>query len=357
MLGSSYSLIPSRLATAMIVSLVAIATSAAAPTHAQDAPNPAEPARFLKRYIGLSAAEIEQARQGAVVTKVLPTRNGDEVALFGIVAVDVSREAVLRRMRDLPSFLRGPGRHAFGIFNTPATENDVRAFAVEASDMDALRKCRPGQCDVKMPADNIEDFRGLDWSSSTARHQVEAMVRKESAVYVNNYRRGGTSAMVEYADQKKTRSASEAFAELLAQSPYLFDYVPAFHQYVAGYPSPSLSGVTDAIYWADDRINSLRPILSINHVSVYQPPGARFALFSNKQIYASHYFLGAFHLTTVLDRPEAPNGEGVYYMTVQRLRFDNLPGGLLNIRGRVIGKVHDALKGELAQRKTTLEGR
>jgi hypothetical protein len=52
-------------------------------------------------------------------------------------------------------------------------------------------------------------------------------------------------------------------------------------------------------------------------------------------------------LTTILDRPDAPTS-GVYYIVVQRMRFDHLPsGGLLNIKGRVTGKMLDALRAEL----------
>jgi hypothetical protein len=41
---------------------------------------------------------------------------------------------------------------------------------------------------------------------------------------------------------------------------------------------------------------------------------------------------------------------------VQRMRFDHLPsGGLLNIRGRVTGKMNDALAAELRERKATFE--
>ena len=57
----------------------------------------------------------------------------------------------------------------------------------------------------------------------------------------------------------------------------------------------------------------------------------------------------------ILDRPDAPNGKGIYYIVVQRMRFDHLPGGLLNIRGRVIGRTHDALRDELKAKKASLE--
>jgi hypothetical protein len=91
-------------------------------------------------------------------------------------------------------------------------------------------------------------------------------------------------------------------------------------------------------------------------LSIYSPAGSPLTLISTKQIYASHYFLGSFALTTILDRPDAPAGGGAYYMVVQRMRFDHLPsGGLLNIKGRVTGKMHDALRAELQQRKTELQ--
>jgi hypothetical protein len=103
-------------------------------------------------------------------------------------------------------------------------------------------------------------------------------------------------------------------------------------------------------------MSSLRPILSITHLSIYEPTDAPLTLISAKQLYSSHYFIGAFTLTTLLDRPDAPGGRGSYYMVVQRMRFDHLPsGGLLNIRGRVTSKMNDALGAELRQRKIDLE--
>ncbi len=318
-----------------------------------------EPARFLQRYIGLSPGEIDKARRGEVVTKVLGTTDQDEVAIFGIVAVDAPRDEVVQKVRDLPRYLRSPNRTSFGLFSTPALPADVASFSVESSDLDAMKNCRPGDCDVKMPTANIEEFRkAIDWKSPNAKAQVEDLVRQRSAFYVNRYRKGGTSAMIAYGDESTQRSASDVFTSLLGESPYLYDYVPTFRQYLAAYPTGSLPDVTDAVYWASDKLGSMRPILSINHVSVYSPPGAPLTLVSTKQLYASHYFLGAFTLATVLDRPDAPAGRGVYYIVVQRMRFDHLPsGGLFNIRGRVIGKMHDGLRDELAQRKAWLEGR
>ncbi|HEX8849906.1 MAG TPA: hypothetical protein VF761_10285 [Gemmatimonadaceae bacterium] len=317
-----------------------------------------EPDRFLSKYIGLDAKQIAQAKRGVVVTKTLSANDPDEVALFGIVAIGAPRAEVVRRIADLPSFLRSPGRSAFGVFSEPATIADVAALSADASDVEALKKCRRGDCDVKIPGQTIEEFsRSIDFSSPQAAAQVNALARQRAVQYVNAYRRGGTAAMLHYGDQQTERSAADAFAELLAESPYLFDYVPEFRKYLESYPSGSLPGATDAIYWSMDRLPSLRPIFGITHVTTWSPAGAPLALVSAKQLYASHYFLGAFTLTTILDRPEAPDG-GIYWIVVQRLHFDHLPsGGLLNIRGRVIGKLSEQMRNELAGRKTAFESR
>lgn len=319
-----------------------------------------EPARFLQKYIGLSAGEIETAKKGAVVTKVLPTTTNDEVAIFGIVAVDAAREDVVKRVRDFQSFLKTPERSAFGVFSTPAVIADVAGFTADQSDLDAIKGCKPGDCDVKMPVSNIEEFsKTITWSQpATARAQVEKTVREHTVGYVNSYRKLGTAGMLEYGDQKVAGKSGDVFTTLLSESPYVFDYVAPFHKYLVTYPQTPLADVTDAIYWANDKMGSMRPIYSINHLSVYANPASALTLISNKQLYASHYFLGAFTLTTLLDRPEAASGKGIYYIVIERFRFDHLPsGGLLNIRGRVIGKLHDGLKADLAQRKATLEKR
>lgn len=288
---------------------------------------------------------------------MLDVADPDEVAIFGIVAVDVSRSAIAARLRDIPAFLKRPTRPAVGIFGDPATPADAQGFVVEQSDLDALKDCRPGDCDVKMPVEKFENFgRSINWSAPDARGRVSTIVRQTMADYVTRYRKGGTAAMVEYGDQRSARRASDAFGSLLAESPYIYEYLPSFQHYLKTYPADTLSGVTDVVYWATDRLASLRPILSITHLSLYEPPGAPLTLVSEKQLYASHYFIGAFTLTTLLDRVDAPAGAGSYYMVVQRMRFDHLPsGGLLNIRGRVIGKMNEALASDLRERKAALE--
>ena len=322
-----------------------------------DAQSAAEPARFLQRHIGLSAAEVDGARRGDVVTRALESPDRNEIAVFGIVSVRAPRGFIAGRLGDVQAALAVPGRTAFGVFGEPASADDARTFVAEREEIEALRKCRAGDCLVKLPATTMEQFRReVDWSAKQVEQQATALIRQRMADYVTAYRKGGSAAMVEYGDTKAPARAGDVFAALLQRSPYLFEYLPAFHRYLSAYPAERLPGVSDALFWSTDRMPGLRPVLSITHRSVYTPAGSPLTLVSAKQLYASHYFEAALELTTVLDRADGQGAPGAYVMVLKRMRFDNLPsGGLLNIRGKVIGKMHEALRAELGQRRATLE--
>ncbi|HEX9487324.1 MAG TPA: hypothetical protein VF976_09680 [Gemmatimonadales bacterium] len=99
----------------------------------------------------------------------------------------------------------------------------------------------------------------------------------------------------------------------------------------------------------------LKPILSVTHLAVYAPPELpMMTLVAGKQIYANHYFEAGLDLTTVVDRPTAAN-PGIYLMLLRRSRFDDLPTGLFNIRGKVIGKLRDQMRVDLDREKATAE--
>jgi len=42
-------------------------------------------------------------------------------------------------------------------------------------------------------------------------------------------------------------------------------------------------------------------------------------------------------------------------LTVRRFRFDNLPGGLLNIRGRVRKQLVDATRADLERQRSSMQ--
>ena len=329
--------------------------AAAAPAYGQQPP--AVLAQFLRERIGLTEAQIASVEMGQAVVRVLDTKKNEDVAVFGIITLHLSRAAYVERARDFPRSLRSPARVAFGLFSRPAAPADVQAMAIDSQDVAELPRCRVGECKLKLPAVVMDEVRrSVNFGAPDAREQVNTYARRRLVEYVADYQRRGDSAMVVYDDQGH-KDASLAFADLLAASPYMYQYVPSLQRYLADYPRTSLDGVTDVIYWSTDSVPGLRPILSVNHLSLYSPPELPgTTLLATKQIFATHYFEALFDLTTAITRPAAPDGQGMYLVVIRRFRFDRMPRvAMVNLKGKVEGKLKDQLRQDLEHEQRRAE--
>ncbi len=306
----------------------------------------------LFRAGGLTPQEIAGAFAGTPAVKLLASRDRNEIAILGIVAVGAPYSATRDRLREVPAWVaRSRGRVALGIFGSPARAADAAALRIDPKDFADFRSCRPGKCDIKLPVSSMREFQQALGAQGTL-DTGERLVRERLARYADDYRKLGTASIVEYADKDAPVAAAEVFDRLLADSPYLLEYVPAFQHHLRDFPAAPLPGASDMMYWATDRLPALRPIVSLVHAAWQEVPGRSLALLGEKQIYASHYFDGAFTLTTVLPNPRAPSG--TLLIICRRMHFDVLPGGILNIRGRVASKTQDALREELQARAAEL---
>jgi hypothetical protein len=337
--------------------LLLILVAIAAPASAQEPPQALT--QFLRDAIGLDATQLALVERGEAVVKVIETQSPRDVAIFGIITASGSRDSYVRHLSDFERSLRTPARTRLGIFSEPATLADVQSVNLERQDADDLRKCRPGKCDFKLPATEMTRIQErIDWANGDQRAQVTAYARQRLLDYATDYRARGDAAMVVYDDRGNVR-ASDAFADLLAQSPYVYKFAPSLARYLATYPRAKVDGVRDVLFWSETAAPRMRRTLTVSHLAVYSPPelpGTTLA--AAKQIYANHYFEAAFDLTTIVDRA-APNGSaGIYLLVLRRFRFDNLPsGGLLNIRGKVVGSLKDQMLADLVRDKAAAEGR
>jgi len=318
------------------------------------AATPAQLSTFLRQSIGFDAQQLAMVERGEPVVRVLETKDRRDVAVFGIITTPVARQQYVRALRDFAASLRTPGRTQLGIFSNPAVESDVAAVTINARDVADMKNCKPGDCVVKLPATDMRRIHDeMNWSASPSdlQTQLNAYARHRLVEYVTDYRTRGDSAMAIYDDRGNlNQRSSEAFAAQLAESPYVYENVPSLRKYLAAYPHGSLpAGTAEILFWSEDVLPRLRPILSVTHLVVYAPPELpSVTLVARKQIYANHYFETAVDLTCVIDRDP-----GSYLLVLRRFRFDNLPGGILNIRGRAIGALRDQLALDLRRQQTT----
>ena len=252
-------------------------------------------------------------------------------------------------LTNVPQSLRAQGIPNFGVFKTPATSVSTGSFSINSSDADALKKCHTGKCEFKLPAAEMARAKATLDSGADGPAKLGAYVQKRGAEYVNNYRARGNAAMVTYDDFGAGGvHASDAFAAVLGASPYLNENAPAVQQYVQQYPRSRPADAIESIYWTVEAMKGLRPTFTINQLIVSSPPGkVGITVAVTKQLFADHYFEGMLDERFIVDRHDPAGGDGIYLMMLRQYRFDNLPGGVLNIRGRAKSAMHDKIDSEL----------
>jgi hypothetical protein len=326
--------------------VAALTVALPAPT----APTEEVPARaFLRKVVGFTDAQIGAVEAGQVVTKQLPATDKPEIAAFGAVLVRGDPADFVRQVRrDLGVARRGASILEIGRLSAPPRVEDLADLALDESDFEAARECKPGHCGLKLSRSAMERIqREIDWKAADARARATGLVRQMLVEYTAAYMQGGTAAMATYVDKDRPLEAPAEFRKLLAQSPYLVEYVPALHRYVEEYPKASLAGADNLFYWCRDKFGP-KPTISVYHVTTWIDPERTLAVIASKRIYASHYFQAGLDLLAIVAAPG-----GFYLMDLHRLRVDP-PTGMLS--GAILGKIRGGIEQGVGEALRTQAG-
>jgi hypothetical protein len=315
-------------------------------------------AHFLQQTILLSQDELRGASSGNPVVKALETSDRLEIAVFGIVSIDVPRSFQVQRAVDFPSSLRDPSRLRFAVFSDPVAASDVINFSLPHADVQDLARCRPGACRLKLSSEAVAELRAaIDPASPSADSVASAYFGRRMMDYVTAYRARGNGALIVYNDYPARVAAANVFDAMLSHSPYMYQYAPSLERYLENYPKDRPMDVSEALFWSEDDLPGLRPTLTLTHEVVYAPselPGS--TLIALKLLYADHFLDGALDLTAVVDQAGSgvADPRGIYLVVLRRLHFDDLSGPF-NVRGRVIGELRNRTKELLRDAKTSSE--
>jgi hypothetical protein len=308
---------------------LAVLAPAVAP--AQEAP----PRPFLRKVIQLDEVQLAAVEKGEVVTKLLPTTDKPEIAAFGVVRTAGTVDQLLALARDVKKFRQVPQIPEMGYFSSPAKIEDMKGLNHPPADIAALEKCKPGSCDVKIGTKGMEMVSKINWSAADAEKQAVAIFNQGIIDYVTAYQQGGTDAMGNVLDKKQEKSRAQEYRTLLANSPYLVDYVKEFNDYLAAWPKGKLAGAEDVLYWAKDTFG-LKPVVSAYHATFFKSP--RGAMISTKLLGATHFFNASLE---ILAGVPTADGKGLYLLNLYRTRIDP-PTGMLG--GVLMGKVRGGIE-------------
>ena len=280
-----------------------------------------EPAVFLRNYGGFSANDLARAAGGTAVARSL-VADPDEVAIAGAVFMAVSRPFFVERFRDIAAFKRAPAVLSIGRFSSPPSAADMRAFMLDDGDVSTLRRCKPGDCDMRLDGAGMARVQAALKGSGGVGGATEAL-REHLAAYAADYMARGDAAVMEYHDDSRPRRISTDLGPILRRSPYLDHELSAIRGDIAAFAGISKSTNDHMLYWSVEKIASTA-VISLTHVIMSAPEPGLTAI-ATRQIYASHFFHASLGLTLVADAT-GTGGPGVTVIYVNRSRVDAFSG-------------------------------
>lgn len=314
-------------------------------------------AYFIKN-IGLNQEQIAGIRNGKPVALTLKPRTPKEVFVFGAVYIHADPEKYARIAKDVHRLREFPQYLAVGRFSNPPQLSDLKDYTFDKEDISALKKCKPGDCMIQLPASRIEELhKSINWSAPDAELQVNQLLQKTSLQRLIAYQQGGNQILGQYNDRRNPTEVAKQFQYMIGYSKVLPTYLPGFYNYLIHYPKEKPPNTEDAFQWAKVDFG-LKPTLRVTHLVTMRgsgPDEPAYAI-AEKQLYSSHYFETALDLTFCIRDSKDPKHPGFYLIKA----MGSEQAGLTGFKGSIVRKVAvgrsvSSLEKLLSSLKTALE--
>lgn len=290
-----------------------------------------DPFAWLQPVAAMDAAARIRLDRGEVVVGVLPAVDA-EIGIFAASRLNADGETLAAWAGSIAQLKKSPYVLVVRRFSEPPSIDDVQGMTLDDMDLETLRGCRAGDCDMKMAADDIASLRQTaEAGGALWKDAVQQQFRRVVLNRLQAYRAEGFEGLPVYADRRKPIDPKAAFASILARSPYLMSDLFAD------------ADIESFFYWSKEQYQAGKPVISVTHVDIVRPrlPSSLRVAIVSREILATHYRNASLGLTAVSE-----DGDGQRYLVyVNRSQLDVL-GGLFGGWKRAI--VEGKLKNESA---------
>jgi hypothetical protein len=323
------------------------------PRESAAAPFPQRLESYLTRVVKLTEDERKRLTDGAPIAKLLEADGSKEVSVFGAIFVNAPAHRYVEAVKNIEQFEQGGGFKITKRIGGPPQPQDFADLHLPKEDVEDLRTCRMGDCEVKLGEQAIERFRSaVDWNGSNTTASADRIMQDLALHYVTGYLEAGNKRLAVYRDQSRPTFVEQEFRDMIDRMPELTTYMPEVRRYLLEFPNWRMPEATSFLYWQETEFG-LKPTIRISHIVIRERPDD--TVVASKMLYATHYFWTGLELRVLL--PDPSQGSGFWLITVNRSRSDGLSGftGAI-IRGRVQREVQEGTLAALRSTKETLEG-
>ncbi|MBK9527543.1 MAG: hypothetical protein IPO41_04325 [Acidobacteria bacterium] len=293
---------------------------------------------FLKQMAATaSEAELTALRNGNILVKVLPSRDKREVSVLGAVKLRDVQDIDLARFRSGLSQKNNKAVLGGGILSPEPSLQDLAELTLDDRDVEKLKTCSVGDCDLKLSASIIRRFATeIDWNATEHKVRATELFKTLLIDYVRDYLKRGDRALIEYADKRKPVRLADEYRAITEGSVLVRGLAPELLDYLKKFPTAELPGAESRVDWS--KVDSgLKPIITLTHSVGYsrQLQDDLFLTIATKQIYASHYIDASMAFTSLLRFGSGESAEE-YLLFTSTSRSDSLGGALSRMAHAVV---------------------
>ena len=302
----------------------------------------------LTRYLRFTTSELADLQAGKVVKHGLDSTAAGEVGVVGAVRINAPKAKFLARVRDIARFKSGPDVLQIGRFSRQPTLDDLAALTVEAADFDR-RKCRVGNCGVRLPAAVIQRVeREIDPGAPDVQQRAAAHFKQVLLDDVIAYVNGSPGRFEQYDDGSRPIRPIDEFDGVLRSSPALAALVPGLTDHLKNFPASRLPDADDFLYWSKERV-SMSTFITVTHVTIVCPSTAT-CVMTTKDVYSSRFIDASLAISIATDSLETPSA--FYLVYANRSRANALKGGFSSLRRAIVER---RARGSLEEHLRTLK--
>ncbi len=309
---------------------------------------------LLRKEAAFDEKDLAALDRGEAVVRSLPSEDKREVSVCGVIKLrdigDMSLKSFVVKMsqQDDKTVL------SWGKFSTPPVFDDLRSLKLEDRDVEDMKDCEVGECDLKMSAAMITRLQNeIDWNAPEYGSEAMQLFQKMLAEYVVDYIQRGDQALLQYDNRKTPVRLADDHRMLLEGVLFLDELAPDFGKYIRNFPAVDLPGVEHEFDWTKVDFG-LKPVLTITHTASFAFQRNNFDqyLIATRGIYATRYVDSSLALVMLVRESANEN----YLVFTNISRSNSLTGSFSDLKRTVVaGQSETKVKDMLTRSKRLIE--
>jgi hypothetical protein len=300
------------------------------------------PSQEMHEYLATNSVFLQddllKLDEGTMIGKLLPVNDKREVAVCGVISIKAPLETSFKAFKETMSRQNKSSVIDYGSFSPTPIIGDIQMLKLDQKEVDDIRKCRVGNCKMKLSAAMIERFqREIDWNSGNYAIQVDQLFRQMILDYVTNFTLKGDSALIEYRDQREILRLQDEHKSLLNGLLWIQSFAPEFSKYIANSATYDLPNVRKSVSWTKLKFG-LKPVIVITQTLTYETDNKDNSqiITISKQIYANHYFDSSLGLTAFVKFSKNDSEHNSYMFYTNHSRSSSLDGAFSKFKRDIV---------------------